>query len=87
MTRTRSWRRHQTQRVIENRLRLVKNMSQEWDDWYNLLLKKRNDLSNRSPYDCGNSRCGTCHFEKIFYRKGRHNENRRAIQEEFKHIA
>lgn len=78
---------HQKERVIENRLRLVRNYSSDWDQWYEQLLKKRSRLSDRSPYDCGRSHCGVCHYEKVFYKKGRHNEKRKVIQEELLHVA
>ncbi|KKN81595.1 hypothetical protein LCGC14_0318640 [marine sediment metagenome] len=86
MGRTRAWRRHQKERVIENRLRLVRDLSQD-DDWYEQLLEKRSRLSAHSPYDCGKTRCQICHFGKVFYRKGRHNERWKATQEELLHVA
>ncbi len=85
MGRSRSWRRYQTQRVIEGRLRLVRNYSQDWESWYEMLLKKRSKLAHRSPYDCGKTRCQICHFEKVWHRKDRYNEYWKAIQEELRH--
>jgi hypothetical protein len=57
--RSKSWHRHQTQRIIENRRRLLWRMQ---DDRYFTLEKGR--FAKKSPYDCGRTRCGICHPEK-----------------------
>jgi len=57
--RNKSWRRHQTQRIINNRLHLLWLMR---DERYSTLERGR--LAKKSPYDCGKTRCGVCHPEK-----------------------
>jgi hypothetical protein len=52
-----------------------------------MLLKKKSKLAKKSPYDCGRSHCGVCHYEKVFYRKGRHNERRKAIRDQLDSVA
>jgi len=37
-------------------------------------------MRKRRPYDCGNPRCGLCHFEKFWIRKNRYNKLRKIIE-------
>lgn len=39
-------------------------------------------MRKRRPYDCGNTQCGVCHFEKFHVPKARDNKRRAAIQYE-----
>jgi hypothetical protein len=36
-------------------------------------------LRKRRPYDCGNPRCGACHYEKFWMPRARQNARRAAI--------
>jgi hypothetical protein len=36
-------------------------------------------MRKRTPYGCGNPRCGICHFSKYFVPKARANKKRKAI--------
>lgn len=37
-------------------------------------------VRKRRPYDCGNPRCGLCHFEKFWTPKARATKQRQAIE-------
>jgi hypothetical protein len=37
-------------------------------------------VRKRKPYDCGNPRCGVCHFEKFHVPKARQNVRQREIE-------
>ena len=60
----RGLRRQRTARIINKRLKLVKQffISTEYDR----ILMESNRLSKKHPMDCGHSRCTTCHCEKIY---------------------
>jgi len=57
-------RRLRTTRIINKRLKLVKQffVSTEHDR----ISQEPNRLSKKHPMDCGHSRCTTCHYEKIY---------------------
>ena len=86
-TRGRAFTLYQAQRHIERGLRQVRQTSAEWGDWYEMLLKKKTKLAKRSPYDCGKTRCRLCHYEKVWYRKARETERRKAIQDQIESAA
>lgn len=52
-----------TERIIENRLRFLRDMGS--DGLYRKYLEERHRLAKRHPWDCGHSRCWICHFEKL----------------------
>jgi len=60
-----SQRRHHRQRIITARRKLWYAMG------YDRSLAGRDawpppkDLATRHPFDCGNSRCGLCHYDKF----------------------
>lgn len=39
-------------------------------------------MRKHTPYDCGNPRCGLCHFEKFYVPKARANKRRSEIRYE-----
>lgn len=39
-------------------------------------------MRKKRPYDCGNVRCGICHYSKYGTPKDRYNRRRRAIESE-----
>lgn len=53
MPRTRAYRRHHRARVIANRVKL------RTDSFF-----VPGEFAKRKPFDCGNPRCGLCHYEK-----------------------
>lgn len=52
MQRTRAWRRHQTQRVVKNRVR-------QWGVFRDSDVQGHR-FHKRKPFDCGNTQCGLC---------------------------
>lgn len=61
MKRTRDWRRKQEQRIIENRLKLIKHVDPEYAEYFE---KNPHKLAKHKPLSCGNSKCPLCHPEK-----------------------
>lgn len=59
MMRDRAWRRQQRRRIINNRFRLLRLMS---DDRYDTLARGR--VANQDPFGCPRPRCGLCHPHK-----------------------
>ena len=72
--RDRAVRRHHDKRVIENRLKLLREHDNNRPDvtgktYYEHMVEAPNKLSKRHPYDCGNPKCFCCHSEKIMHKK------------------
>ena len=74
----RAERRHQAKRVINKRLKIVKNMRdtirinpdgstspKDGKTWAEKLSKQKNRMKKKHPLDCGNPKCGVCHPHKI----------------------
>ena len=57
MKRSREYRFEQKERVIKNRLKLIKNTFNSIIDKYD---GKLNILNKDDPYDCGKRQCGMC---------------------------
>ena len=55
----RALRRHDTKRVIKNRVRVAKAIG--WDK----VIQQPHRLAKRHPCDCGNPKCMCCHSEKL----------------------
>ena len=67
----RAIRRHQDERIIAKRLKLVKQRDNKFRDcsgktYYEQIAAEPGRLRKHHPYDCGNPRCGLCHSEKIW---------------------
>jgi len=81
MKRTKSWRRHKTNSIINKRLNLIKEI------WYGFadnaikrFKKERHYLSKKHPCDCGKSQCKLCNYEKIFNIENPHDIKRSKIE-------
>jgi len=57
--------RHHSERVINNRIKLLKNVDPDWTQLINVPHK----LSKRKPFDCCKSRCPLCHSHKYYDKK------------------
>ena len=64
----RCYRRSQTERIINNRLKFLKTFDPKY---YNTFTERKNKFSKRHPFDCGKSKCLVCHSEKLLYSKRR----------------
>lgn len=64
MKRNRAWRRSQDKRVIENRMRFLKDSGTSTDR-IESFKKKKNKLAVHHPNDCGRTDCGVCHPQKM----------------------
>jgi len=73
----RAQRRHHNNRVITNRLKELKQLS---NSRYNCLLSKKNVLNKQDAYDCGNPKCTLCNYDKLYGNKD--NKGRRLNQQE-----
>ena len=68
---------HHKQRIIKNRLKLLKHIEsngalpQSTTDktYYEQMLEQANRLNKKHPYDCGNPKCMLCHSEKLLGKK------------------
>ena len=58
----RAVRRHESERVIKNRLKQVKAAGSAPDN----VTDQPHRMSKQHPFDCGNARCGLCHSDKNF---------------------
>jgi len=63
------------QRIINKRLKLIKN-----DDprYYEQIKDKPHKVLKQHPYDCGKTDCMLCHSEKVFKKK-KHRDKRHSI--------
>jgi hypothetical protein len=64
----RCYRRSQTERIINNRLKFLKTFDPKY---YSTFTERKNKFSKRHPFDCGKSKCLVCHSEKLLYSKQR----------------
>lgn len=60
MKRSRAWRRRQTNRVIQNRLKFAKEYGAKVDE------DAPHSLAKRHPLDCGCAKCKLCHSGKYY---------------------
>jgi len=67
--RRRGRRRRITEAKIKTRLRFLHSMGR--DDWYYQMFNEPHRLAKRNPWDCGRSRCWSCHSEKLGKEKRR----------------
>lgn len=63
------------QRWHDERAIMVARLSFSWMDEVELGRWRK-----RHPYDCGRTRCGTCHGDKAYGRKRRGEKKRAAIE-------
>jgi len=63
---------HHNERVMKNRLKLLKNssVSNRHPDvngktYYDIVAEKPHALVKKHPFDCGNPKCMICHSEKV----------------------
>lgn len=70
MQRSRAWRRHQENRVINNRMRQLKEHDPERAELYE---DQKHMLSKSHAFGCGNARCPICHPYKN-YQDGNHKD-------------
>jgi hypothetical protein len=78
--RTRHRRRFHTDRIVN--ARRARYLRESWEssiverpDWYAVRLSY-GYLSSTDPWDCGNPRCGICHYSKADSRTRRRREER-----------
>lgn len=69
MTRSRTFRVEQRERVIKARVRLVQRVQPEAIEAELLCGKRPAQLAKRKPFDCGRTNCGVC---RRYDRKGDH---------------
>jgi hypothetical protein len=72
----RALRRFHTNRIIKNRLKLLKQIEPVRSSYFDKMLKESGRLRKRHPFDCGKTRCYLCHSEKQVYNKRRRREFR-----------
>lgn len=95
--RTRSWRRYQKQKVIERRLKKLRQLDWVFNDGpqfirrheplYAKLLRLRNSLGKTHALGCRTTRCSLCHFEKFWQGRARRTEKLKAIEFELQGVA
>jgi len=83
MKRTKAWRRHKENSIINKRLKLIKQI------WYGFsdktiekFKRKRHYLSKKHPCDCGKSQCYLCNYEKIMNIENPHDIKRSKVEDE-----
>jgi hypothetical protein len=81
---TRHRRRFHTDRIVANRRAryLRESMTgwrERWNDVDNLKRFGYGALADRDPWDCGNPRCGVCHYEEP--RRARENREWRRTED------
>lgn len=62
MKRSRAWRISQTERVVDNRLKFLKETDKNRVKYFE---DERNRLAGKHPCDCGHTDCGVCHGHKL----------------------
>lgn len=79
--RNRAWRRFQDERVVENRIRFVKDAYRGWPDGRmaeEFIEKGKGRWKNHHPFDCGKPQCRCCHYEKYVKPELSHKDQRAA---------
>lgn len=66
MKRSRAWRRNQKERVVNNRLREMRDMGIAKEEWR--VIKEPHRMEKQHPLDCGKAGCLLCHYEKILFK-------------------
>ncbi len=92
--RSRAWRRNQKEKIIERRLKLLRQF--DWvfyvpiffsrESYYDDNVKRRNFLGKTHSLGCRKKQCWTCHHGK-YHPKARRDAIRKAIDFEVKSVA
>jgi len=58
-------RRDRSDAVIRNRLKEAMQINPGDRDWLDAMAEEANRFNKRHPFDCGATRCFTCHADKL----------------------
>lgn len=76
MVKSRALRRHNNERIINNRIKLAR----QFESFVNNV--PRGKFRKRAPFDCGKTRCFICHSEKLLKKNNKFKGFRGDLEDE-----